>query len=45
LGETPTLKLLEDGKVALTPGHLFGPECTQFIRLNFATSQQIISEG
>ncbi len=45
LGETPTVKILEDGKVAFTPGHLFGPDCSQFIRLNFATSEAIIAEG
>ena len=45
LGENPAKAILEGGKVALTPGYLFGPDCSQFIRLNFATSEEIIAEG
>lgn len=45
LGENPCDYILEHGKLALTPGHLFGPDCHQFVRLNFATSEEIISEG
>jgi len=45
LGVKPTDVILEHGKLALTPGHLFGPDCHQFVRLNFATSQELILEG
>jgi len=45
LGENPSQVLLEHGRVAFTPGHLFGQGCDQFIRLNFATSKELISEG
>ena len=45
LGENPTKAILEAGKVALTQGHLFGPDCSSFVRLNFATSEEIIAEG
>lgn len=45
LGENPSQIILERGKLALTPGFLFGPECSQFVRLNFATSEEIITAG
>ena len=45
LGEIPAQTILERGKVALTPGHLFGSDCHQYVRLNFATSQEIIAQG
>lgn len=45
LGENPSTHILEHGKLALTPGFLFGADCSQFVRLNFATSEAIISEG
>jgi len=45
LGENPSQALLEHGRVAFTPGHLFGQDCDQFVRLNFATSKELISEG
>jgi cystathionine beta-lyase len=45
LGDNPCDYILEHGKLALTPGHLFGPDCQQFVRLNFATSEEIIAEG
>ena len=45
LGENPSQVLLDEGRVALTPGHLFGSDCDQFVRLNFATSKEIIAEG
>ena len=45
LGEHPHEIILSRGLLALTPGHLFGAGCDQFVRLNFATSQEIIVEG
>lgn len=45
LGENPAELLLERGRIALTPGYLFGANCGHFVRLNFATSQEIITEG
>jgi cystathionine beta-lyase len=45
LGPNPAEALLERGKLVVTPGHLFGPTNDQFIRLNFATSEEIIADG
>ena len=45
LGEFPAQTILERGRLALTPGHLFGSDCHQYVRLNFATSQKIITQG
>ena len=45
LGASPSEIALEKGRVAFTPGHLFGQGCEQYIRLNFATSPKLIVEG
>ena len=45
LGQDPAQTLLEKGKVAFNPGIAFGPASGQFIRLNFGTSRELISEG
>jgi len=45
LGENPAEVLLETGKVAFNSGISFGPESGQFVRLNFATSEEIIEEA
>ena len=45
LGDNPSQVIVENGRIALTPGFLFGNGCDQFVRLNFATSQEIIREG
>ena len=45
LGENPAETILSRGLLALTPGHLFGNGCSQYVRLNFGTSQAIIAEG
>ena len=45
LGEDPSLYLVEKAKVAFVPGHRFGADYAQFIRLNFATSPAIIEEA
>lgn len=37
--------LLTHGKIAVAPGHLYGPSGTGFIRINFATSFEIIEES
>jgi len=43
LGENPAEVLLEKGRVAFNSGIVFGPNSTQFVRLNFGTSQEIIA--
>jgi cysteine-S-conjugate beta-lyase len=45
LGENPAATLLERGKVAVSPGGVFGGNSEQFIRLNFATSLEVLTEG
>ena len=45
LGENPTKIFLEKGKVAFNAGQTFGPQSSQFTRLNFATSQDVLSEA
>ena len=45
LGENPSEIILSRGLLALTPGFLFGDGCSQYVRLNFGTSQAIIAEG
>jgi cystathionine beta-lyase len=45
LGENPAQTLLEKEKVAFNHGITFGPQASQFIRLNFGTSEAIISEA
>ena len=45
LGEDPAARILEKGKVALNGGALYGPKHKSFIRLNFGTSPQLITEG
>jgi len=45
LGENPSKVILEHGRVAFSPGHVFGANSNQFVRLNFATSKELISEG
>lgn len=45
LGVDPSITLLEKGRVAFNPGHAFGKQCHQYVRLNFATSPEIITEA
>ncbi len=45
LGENPSQVLLERGKVAFNPGHVFSAQTSQYVRLNFATSPTIITEA
>jgi cystathionine beta-lyase len=45
LGRNPAQVLLERGKVALSPGKAFSPHTLNFVRLNFATSPEILTEA
>jgi len=45
LGDDPSAVLIEKGKVAFVQGVRFGPQSTQFVRLNFATSPEILEEA
>ncbi len=45
LGDDPGKELLERAKVAFNSGHTYGPDGKGFIRLNFGTSDEIISEA
>ncbi len=42
LGEKPTETLLEQGRVALTSGHKYGPGGGGSIRVNFATTRAVL---
>lgn len=44
LGDDPSEQLLESGRVALSPGPVFGPQGTGFARLNFGTSPALLEE-
>jgi cystathionine beta-lyase len=45
LGADPSEELLKRAKLALNSGISFGPSSGQFVRLNFATSEEIIDEA
>jgi cystathionine beta-lyase len=45
LGDDPSVTLLEKGRVAFNAGHTYGKQCSQYVRLNFATSPTIITEA
>jgi len=45
LGDNPSERLLEKGKVAFNSGQSFGKQCSQYVRLNFATSPTIITDA
>jgi len=45
LGDDPSKVILERGKVALNGGHMYGPKHSQFVRFNFGTSPEIITEA
>jgi cysteine-S-conjugate beta-lyase len=45
LGADPSATLIEKARVAFSPGHAFGKQCDQYVRLNFATSPEIITEA
>jgi len=45
LGDDPAKAILERGKLALNGGHLYGPRHSQFVRINYGTSPEIITEA
>lgn len=45
LGARTVDQLVAKGRVSLVPGNDHGPQYTNFVRLNFGTSQEHISEG
>ena len=45
LGDDPAKVFLEKGKVAFVAGHFYGETGRNFIRFNFATSEEIISNA
>ena len=45
LGTDPSVALVEKARVAFNSGHTFGKQCDQYVRLNFATSPEIITEA
>jgi cystathionine beta-lyase len=45
LGEDPGAMILERAKVAFNPGHIYGAQGKDYVRLNFATSPEIITEA
>jgi cystathionine beta-lyase len=45
LGVDPGATIIEKSKVAFNSGHIYGPQWNQFVRLNFATSPEIISQA
>lgn len=45
LGEDPGATILRQSKVALNSGHIYGAQWNQFVRLNFATSPEIITRA
>ncbi|MEY3399583.1 MAG: hypothetical protein RLZZ486_51 [Actinomycetota bacterium] len=45
LGEDPTKLILERGKLAINGGVMYGPKHTNFARLNFGTSPEIVTEA
>jgi len=45
LGENPAQTLLEKGKLALNAGAMFGADSGNFVRLNFATSEEILDDA
>jgi cystathionine beta-lyase len=45
LGRNPSQILLDRGRVALSPGKAFSPKTLDFVRLNFATSPEILTEA
>ena len=45
LGADPSAVLIEKGRVAFNAGHMYGKQCSQYVRFNFATSPTIITEA
>ena len=45
LGDDPAKVLLERGRLAVNGGHMYGPSNPSFVRLNFGTSPEIITDA
>jgi cysteine-S-conjugate beta-lyase len=45
LGVDPSVTLLEKGRVAFNAGHMYGKQCSHYVRFNFATSPTIVTEA
>lgn len=45
LGSDPAAQILERSKLALNAGILYGPKHSNFVRLNFGTSEEIINQA
>jgi cystathionine beta-lyase len=45
LGEDPAKTIFDQGKLYVNSGILFGPQSANFVRMNFGTSAEIITEG
>ncbi len=45
LGDNPAAAFLEEGRVALSPGPAFGSEGKGFARVNFACSEELLTEA
>ena len=45
LGEDPANVFLEKGRVAFNAGKIYGPNSSQFIRINLATSESVLAEA
>lgn len=45
LGEDPSTVFLEKGRVAFNAGKIYGKESAQFIRINLATSESVLTEA
>ncbi|MFF5626773.1 aminotransferase class I/II-fold pyridoxal phosphate-dependent enzyme [Microbacterium sp. LWH10-1.2] len=45
LGDSPARRILKDAKVALNAGSTFGAEGEGFVRLNFGTNPEILTEA
>lgn len=45
LGDRPWVKILDEARVSVVPGTDLGPAYTQHVRINFATSHDLITEA
>ena len=45
LGDKPWDRILEEGRVSVVPGTELGPQYLQHVRLNFATSAEILTDA
>lgn len=45
LGDNPSTTLLERGRVAFSAGESFSPNTPQYVRFNFATSEEVLIEA